>query len=167
MPRNIEIKARVDDLDAFRRRVVAIAERAPSVLSQEDTFFHCATGRLKVRRFSPGEGELIYYERTDEAGPKESRYLRAPTHEPESLIAVLGAALGVRAVVRKRREVYLAGQTRIHLDRVQALGDFVELEVVLRDDESAAAGSELARHVMQKLQLTDRDLVAGAYVDLL
>lgn len=167
MPRNIEIKARVADLDALRQRVIGIAEDGPSVLDQEDTFFHCAIGRLKVRRFSPTEGELIYYQRADEARPKESRYLRAPTHEPENLIAVLAAAFGVRAVVRKRREVYLVGQTRVHVDRVQELGDFIELEVVLGEGQSVAAGIAVARQLMGELQLTKGDLVAGAYVDLL
>ncbi len=56
MPRNIEIKARVDDLDALARKVADIADEGPFVIEQDDTFFQCPSGRLKLRAFSPQKG---------------------------------------------------------------------------------------------------------------
>lgn len=167
MPRNVEIKARLNDLRTLLERVRAIAEDGPITIAQEDTFFHCPRGRLKLRRFSPTAGELIYYERADQSGPKESDYVRVPCQGPEALAQVLGKALGVRGVIRKTRRLHLVGQTRIHLDTVDDLGDFLELEVVLRDDQDAAEGVDIARRMIQQLGIAETDLVAEAYIDLL
>ena len=82
MPRNIEIKARVEDLATLAARVAAMANQGSVELTQEDTFFTCDTGRLKLRRFSSEQGELIYYRRPDQQGPKESFYLRSTTTDP-------------------------------------------------------------------------------------
>jgi predicted adenylyl cyclase CyaB len=167
MPRNIEIKARVDDLDALARKVADIADEGPFAIEQDDTFFQCPSGRLKLRAFSPQEGELIFYRRPDRAGPKESFYLRSPTASPDSLREVLYVAYGSAGRVRKRRVLYLVGRTRIHLDAVEGLGSFVELEVVLCDAEAAADGEAEAMQLMQALGVSAGQLVEAAYVDLL
>src|SRR3974377_677953 len=91
------------------------------VLEQEDTFFNIGRGRLKLRESSAGHVELIYYERQDTPGPRRSNFLISPTTEPESLKEVLTAAFGIAGVVRKRRWLYHAGQTRIQLDEVEGL----------------------------------------------
>ena len=137
MPRNIEIKARVRDPEGLRARVKAVADRGPVEIRQEDTFFALEHGRLKLRRFREDDGELIYYERPDIDGPKLCHYEISRTSEPEVLQQVLSAACGVRNVVRKTRDVYLIGRTRVHVDEVESLGSFVELEVVLGEDEAA------------------------------
>jgi adenylate cyclase class IV len=124
-------------------------------------------GRLKLRVFGSGPGELIQYERSDCKEPTESRYLCASTPEPAALREALSRALGVRAVVRKTRTVHLAGRTRIHLDRVEGLGDFIELEVVLAPGEAASRGIAVARELMALLEIEAEDLVEAAYVDLL
>ncbi len=167
MPRNIEIKARVDDLDALARKVVDIADESPFVIERDDTFFQCPNGRLKLRAFSRQEGELIFYRRPDRPGPKESFYLRSPTASPDSLREALCAAYGSAGRVRKRRVLYLVGRTRIHLDAVENLGSFVELEVVLRDTEAATDGEVEAMQLMQALGVSAGQLVEAAYVDLL
>jgi len=168
MPRNIEIKARVTDLTALRRVVEGLADEGPEIVEQEDTFFTCRQGRLKLRRFAGSpQAELICYERPDSCGPKESRYVVHRTLEPAGLRDVLSAALGVCGVVRKRRTIYLIGQTRVHLDQVEGLGEFVELEVVLRPDQDARDGLALARRLMTELGIFASQLVDRAYVDLL
>ena len=167
MARNVEIKARVSDLAALAEKVAAIADDGPTLIEQEDTFFQCTHGRLKLRALSSTEGELIYYERADGTGPKESRYVRTPCADPEGLKEVLGRALGIRGVIRKRRRLYHVGQTRIHLDEVEGLGDFLELEVVLRNDQDVADGAETARRIMHDLGVLEEDLVPQAYIDLL
>ena len=69
--------------------------------------------------------------------------------------------------VRKTRWLLQVGQTRVHLDRVHGLGDFMELEVVLHDGQSAAQGEALAEQLMAELGIAHEQRVAGAYLDLL
>jgi predicted adenylyl cyclase CyaB len=167
MPRNIEIKARIGSVDALEPRVRSLATTGPVTVEQDDTFFHCNAGRLKLRAFSATEGELIFYRRADVQGPKASFYVRTPTSNPESLRECLSLAWGQAGRVVKHRTLYFVGRTRVHLDRVEGLGDFLELEVVLEDDESAEAGVREAHAIMTRLGITPTQLVASAYVDLL
>jgi adenylate cyclase class IV len=167
MARNVEIKARVPDMAALHRRVAAIADSGPTRIDQDDTFFRCHTGRLKLRVFADGHGELIAYERPDSAGPKTSDYLITPTADPDGLRNALTRALGQIGRVRKRRTLFLVGATRIHLDEVDGLGDHLEFEVVLRDDQSAEEGDALARDLLHRLEVSPAHLIAGAYLDLL
>jgi predicted adenylyl cyclase CyaB len=165
--RNIEVKARVADLASLRSRVALLAPLPCEVLAQTDTFFAVPRGRLKLREFSDGSGELIFYERPDRAGAKESSFLRYPCREPRALAMVLGHAFGVRGVVEKRREVFMIGRTRVHLDEVRGLGSFLEIEVVLDDGEAAASGERVARELLTAFGIRETALVARAYIDLL
>jgi predicted adenylyl cyclase CyaB len=167
MPRNVEIKARVASIDALAGRATAIADHGPTEIAQDDTFFRCETGRLKLREFADGQGELIYYRRPDQQGPKESFYLVSRTSTPDALRESLASAYGVIGRVKKHRTLYLTGRTRIHLDRVERLGDFLELEVVLADDEDTDIGVRIANKIMHALGVDAAQLVEGAYLDLL
>ena len=167
MARNIEIKARIDSVDALMDTVAAIADKGPVGIRQDDTFFACPNGRLKLRAFSQDEGELIYYVRENQAGPKESFYLRSPTTAPDTLRDSLTLAYGQVGRVRKHRLLFLAGRTRVHLDRVEGLGEFLELEVVLADGEGPEAGVQEARGLLAKLGIWKSQLVEESYVDLL
>ena len=167
MSRNIEIKARVDDLGAVRTRAAALASGPPQLIDQRDTFFVVDHGRLKVRAFADGSGELIAYERSNERGPKQSSYTRAECRDAAALCEALARVLSVRGVVTKHREVFMAGRTRIHLDRVERLGSFVELEVVLAEGESPEAGQREAQSLLKSLAIAESDLVPDAYIDLL
>ncbi|XP_039245446.1 uncharacterized protein LOC114000582 isoform X2 [Pipra filicauda] len=132
------------------------------LLVQADTFFRVPRGRLKLRRTQDGQGQLIFYERPDTAGPKLSSFTITPTADPDGL-----EALGVLGIVRKERLLYLVGQTRVHLDRVEGLGDFLELEVVLRQEQSVQDGERVARELLRALGVGEHDLISGAYLDLL
>jgi predicted adenylyl cyclase CyaB len=167
MPSNIEIKARLPDPNRTRALVENLTNMPGETIEQRDTFFSCRHGRLKLRQFSPEAGELIYYERADVAGTKQSNYLIVSTSSPERLLAVLSAALEAVQVVTKTRLLFNLGQTRIHLDSVVGLGSFLELEVVLRADQSPEEGHEIARTLMRALGIRESDLVEGAYGDLL
>ena len=167
MARNIEIKARVADLDALRARAAAIADSGPVEIPQDDTFFACAHGRLKLRVHGDGRGELIAYRRADDGGPKVSDYLLSPTASPDTLRDALARANGVEGRVVKHRTLFLVGRTRVHLDRVQGLGDFMELEVVLADGDDIEGGVREAHDLMARLGIPQDALVQGAYHDLL
>ncbi|KAL8222621.1 UNVERIFIED_CONTAM: hypothetical protein K2H54_077634 [Gekko kuhli] len=182
MPANVEIKARVRDLAQLTSNAERLSGSPGCVIVQTDTFFSVPCGRLKLRDFRDGRGQLIFYDRPDAEGPKLSRYAISPTEDPAGLTAVLCQALGAKGVVKKERRLYLVGQTRVHVDRVEGLGDFMELEatpvcrklsllpslqVVLEEQQSLQDGECVARHLMAELGVNQEDLLTGAYLDLL
>lgn len=167
MPRNIEIKARLHSVDDIAAKAAAIATAGPTEIHQDDTFFRCETGRLKLRTFSAQEGELIFYQRANASGPKASFYVRTPTASPDSLRECLTLAYGQVGRVVKHRTLYLVGRTCIHLDQVEGLGHFMELEVVLDDAEPAEVGVQEAHALMARLGVEPSQLIETAYVDLL
>ena len=167
MPRNIEIKARIASIEALLPLAQALADDAPQVIEQDDTFFACAHGRLKLRDFGSGYGELIHYRRVEAEGPSLSDYVRVATDDPAALREALTRAHGVIGRVRKTRVLLLVGQTRIHLDRVEHLGDFLELEVVLQEGQPESAAEAIAAELMAQLGVSDSQRLAGAYFDLL
>src|SRR5688572_3223566 len=167
MARNVEIKARIENVALLTPRVAALASEGPLEIAQDDTFFTCDNGRLKLRAFSNDAGELIFYRRANQAGPKESFYLKSPTSSPETLRESLSLAYGQIGRIRKYRTLYLVGRTRVHLDRVEGLGHFLELEVMLVDDEPAEQGIREASELMDQLGVKPEQLVEGAYLDLM
>ena len=167
MARNVEIKARVRDRRTLFARAQRIANSPPVEMVQDDTFFVCSNGRLKLRAFSVSEGELIFYRRDDSAAPRESQYIVTSTACPSELRECLASALGECGRVRKKRILFRVGNTRIHIDEVEGLGDFMELEVVLSEDQTVVEGIATARRVMQQLGISEQDLVEQAYIDLL
>ena len=167
MARNIEIKANIRDLDSLVSVVTQIADSGPVVIDQDDTFFHCPDGRLKLRELSAKQGELILYHRPDVSGPKTSTYVISQTSEPGTMRQILSAVLGVAGRIRKRRNLFLCGSTRIHIDNVEGLGNFVELEVVLENSDSVESGQQLAEELMTRLGIQSGDLVEGAYIDMI
>lgn len=166
MARNIEIKARISNMEEMLVLAAGLADRGPIEIRQDDTFFFCPNGRFKLRILSANEGQLIFYKRPDKSGPKESFYVICTTIAPESLREVLTLAYGQSGRVKKHRTIFMSGRTRIHLDRVDGLGDFLELEVVLAEEEQPEAATREADKLLKRLGISDRQLVKGAYVDM-
>jgi homotetrameric cytidine deaminase len=165
---NVELKARDPDPDATAARCAALGAQERGVLVQRDTYFAAPHGRLKLRQSGGAGDELIAYRRPDAAEPGESRYVRAAAADPEALREALAAALGTAVVVAKRRRLYLWNDVRIHLDDVEGLGTFLELEAIV-----AADGSDLQdaraklRRLRDELAINDDSLVTEGYSDLL
>jgi adenylate cyclase class IV len=166
MPRNIEIKARIGSIDALLPRVRALADGAGECIDQDDTFFRVPMGRLKLREFADGSAELIHYHRPDVAGARASDYVRVPVADAAALREALARGCGLLGRVRKRRLLLRVGPTRVHLDRVEGLGDFIELEVLLHEAQSDDEGCAIAERLMQRLGLGSAPSLAGAYLDL-
>jgi len=167
MPANIEIKALARDFAEIKSRVEKLSDTPVEVIPQEDIFFNVPQGRLKLRILAPDNAQLIYYTRPDQEGPKRSDYHIAYTSDPDNLKRVLELSYGIRGAVKKTRYLYLVGQTRVHLDDVDGLGHFMELEVVMRDEQSDAEGQEIAEGLMASLGVERSDLLEGAYMDML
>lgn len=164
--RNLEIKAHCRDLARIRTRLRELGAERSEILRQTDTYYHVASGRLKLREM-PDRCELIAYDRPDQTGPKPSDYEVVPVEEPVGLAGVLARALGVRIRVCKLRELWLRNGDRIHLDEVDGLGSFIELELPVGDGTSAARRRGEAEQLLSDLGIDRADLVRVSYADLL
>ena len=167
MARNVEIKARLRDINIQRDIALRLSKSDPVIIHQEDIFFKTNKGRLKLRVFTDGSGELISYIRTDKKGPKTSEYFIFKTDNPDELKKLLTHSLGILHRVVKKRELFIVGKTRVHIDQVDQLGDFLELEVVLDKNDSPEDGKKTAKELMDKLRIPENSLIEKAYVDLL
>ncbi|CAN8027885.1 unnamed protein product [Ixodes persulcatus] len=190
---NVEIKARLSDRDALLRRLEPMAEKH-TVLRQRDTYFRVAHGRLKLRRSTVcGDGaqgassslssprttasptgeescSLFFYDRPDALGPKLSRYQRLQLDGETAALTLqdmLDRSLGTLGTVCKERHLFLVGCTRVHVDAVQGLGDFLELEVVLGEGQDPEEGRATAEALMAVLGVQPDSLESGSYIDLL
>jgi predicted adenylyl cyclase CyaB len=163
---NIEIKARCADLNRAEDNLSALGAGPAGSFRQRDTYFRCPAGRLKLRELNPQEGYLIFYQRDDTPGPKRSDYHIAATSDPESLRTMLSQVLGVGVEVTKTRQVWLWENVRIHLDEVDALGSFLELEAVT-DGASASESQARVEALMRALEIGPEHLVCGSYGDLI
>jgi homotetrameric cytidine deaminase len=162
--RNVEVKARDADPGATLRRALALGASDEGVLHQRDTYFARARGRLKLREQEPGGAQLIAYVREDATHARTSAYRIAPASDPEALREALDAALGTVVVVDKRRRLLLWEGVRIHLDDVDGLGSFVELEAVAAPDSNLRGEHELVARLREELELGEA--VAVSYADL-
>jgi predicted adenylyl cyclase CyaB len=164
---NVEIKARVANPDQLALKAKDLSGGEPEVLRQEDVFFDVPRGRLKLRTIGGAQSELIAYSRPDREGPTTSSYVVTRVEDPVGVREALSTTLGETGVVRKTRYLSLVGRTRVHLDDVEGLGWYMELEVVMRQGEDAAVGEGEARRLMTALGVVDDDLVDRSYLDLL
>jgi len=164
--RNLEIKARIADLAAARRVAERVATKRLGVQQQVDTYFACKRGRLKLRQIDGLSAQLVWYDRPDQPGPKTSQYVLVPVSNPETLKAALSAALGVSRVVRKRREIFLVENVRIHLDEVEGLGTFLEFEAMLDQQPDQRAARKLLDRLAQEFGLENEALIQGSYGEM-
>lgn len=167
MAKNIEIKAFLDNPELGLQTAKSLSGSTPEIIMQEDAFFNCEHGRLKLRKFSDEHGELIFYKRNDITGPKTCEYFITATQEPKKLHQVLAASYGVYGEVKKMRRLFLVGRTRIHIDRVEHLGDFLEFEVVLSDHDDIENAKTEANTLMKEFGIDQDRLIDCAYIDLI
>lgn len=167
MPQNIEIKARIHTVESLIQSAERISDEGPITIHQDDIFFPCLNGRLKLRIFPDATADLIFYQRPDKTGPKTSDYIIYRTQNSDTLRKTLAMAHGESGRVTKKRLLFLSGRTRIHIDDVHNLGHFVELEVVLADGDSYEGGVREANELMKKLNISEGDLIENAYIDLI
>lgn len=165
--RLVELKARCEDLE--RARAIVAAGEHVGTYRQTDAYFALGERRLKLRETEGRRGALlIYYERRDDAGLKESEVLLTDLPDPEPVKEMLTRVLGIQVVVRKRREIYRQGGVQVHLDEVDGLGRFLEFELAVEDSpEGIQAGRTKLAAMRATFGIPDEDLVASSYSDLL
>jgi predicted adenylyl cyclase CyaB len=165
--RNIEIKARYP-CDAKARHVCEeIGAACLGTVRQVDTYFRVQKGRLKLREEDPGTVKLIAYVRPDQEEPKCSEFVLIAVDSPTTVKELFSAVLGVETVVQKTRTIYILGSARIHVDEVDGVGRFLEIEVPCGSDDAATQTATLRAHeLMEAFGITPMDLVPGSYREL-
>jgi predicted adenylyl cyclase CyaB len=165
--KNLELKAVATNLPRFRRILRELGARPePRPLDQVDSYFATPSGRLKLRqRKGESAAELIVYVRPDAARARTSEYQKLPVADAAGMLRLLRAMFEPAACVRKRRELWLHGGTRVHLDRVAGLGTFVEIEVAFTGDATRAR--RVMRMLRDRLGIGPGDVLACSYADLL
>jgi len=162
----VELKARYEDLGKARALLSGTISLGTFV--QLDTYFSLGERRLKLRSIDgTKEGQLIYYERPDVGGVKESRVLLAPVPDAKAVLEILSQVFPVKAEVRKTREIYRFQGVQVHLDTVKGLGKFLEFEKVLADESERDEGRKHLEALQRYFQIPDEDLMASSYSDFL
>jgi adenylate cyclase class 2 len=164
--RNIELKARCANLQRAAEAALSIGATRAGELRQLDTYFHFAHGRLKLRESDGRVAELIAYERANDPAFRGSDYYVIPVSHPAEMKAALAKKLGVRGEVRKRRELWMWHNVRIHLDDVAGLGTFIEFEAVISPADEEATSMERLARLTEALSIRDEDRIAVSYSDL-
>ena len=165
MPRNLEIKARIDNVKLAQTIAQSINATYAGVLHQVDTYFIVQQGRLKLREIIDSHSELIYYLREETSVQRKSDYEIHPVHNGLSLKRILEHSLGIAATVQKTRTLFLYGDARIHIDEVKELGSFLEFEVPVLDSHSAA--EQTMQFLIEKFNIQKTDFLHHSYLDMM
>jgi predicted adenylyl cyclase CyaB len=164
---NLEIKARCSSPDLVRRVLKERKATFKGVDCQVDTYFNVPRGRLKLRKGSI-ENSLIHYCREDEVGPKKSIVTLYHPAENSTLKEILTNSLGVLVVVEKVREIYFIENVKFHIDTVDRLGTFVEIEAI---DSTGAIGEETLQKQCEEyinlFGIRAQDLIDHSYSDMI
>jgi predicted adenylyl cyclase CyaB len=164
---NIEIKARTSRADFIRNYLLKAGADFKGADVQTDTYFKVASGRLKLRQ-GKIENNLIYYDRPNQEGPKQSDFLLQPVQDGDGLRIILSKALGIKVTVTKTREIYYIGNVKFHIDQLEGLGSFVEIEAGNKlADLTVEELDQQCRHYMLEFGITNEDLLSNSYSDML
>lgn len=164
---NVEIKARCTDPSCIRKYLVSNQASFRGTDEQTDTYFNVGNGRLKLREGNI-ENNLIYYERSNQSGPKDSHFQLVKIEDAAGLKDALTKANGIKVVVKKRREIYYIDNVKFHIDDVPGLGSFVEIEAgnVLADLNKEQLKAQ-CDHYLAAFGILENDLIENSYSDML
>ena len=163
----IEIKARCSDPQKIEKILSELNADLKGTDHQTDTYFKCAEGRLKLREGNI-ENSLIHYNRSDKSGPKLSEVNLMKLEKGSNLKSILSGSIGVLKTVIKKRKIFFIGNIKIHIDEVEGLGSFVEIEAI--DEEGIYSEDQLfeqCKELMEKFSISGNDLIKTSYSDML
>jgi adenylate cyclase, class 2 len=164
---NFEFKASATDVDLLEKKLCELHPVFKGEDHQVDTYFNVTAGRLKLREGNI-ENALIHYERTDEAGAKQSNIILYE-HEPsKALKDILVKTLGIKTVVDKIRRIYFIDNVKFHFDTVQGLGKFIEVEAIDRTGDIGVDKLKAqCRSYAELFDLQQDNYIANSYSDML
>lgn len=164
---NVEIKARCSDASFIHNYLLSNGADFKGTDEQTDTYFNVPNGRLKLREGNI-ENNLIFYERTNQAGPKNSHFHLIKVEDAEGLKEVLTKSNGVKVVVKKKREIYFIKNVKFHIDEVPGLGSFVEIEAGnMTADLSQEELKQQCDFYLKEFRVKQEDLIEVSYSDML
>ena len=164
---NVEIKAKCFHPEMVEAFLFAHNAKFVGLDVQEDAYFNISTGRLKLRK-GDIENNLIFYNRSNQAGPKNSYFDLVKIEDAKGLKDVLEKSCGIKMVVRKRREIYYIDNVKFHIDDVPGLGSFVEIEAGnILANKTETELLEQCNFYLKEFGVKKEDLVAESYSDLL
>lgn len=161
-----EIKAKLLDYDATMKTLHKHCGNSKEVVNQEDIFFECKKGKLKLRIFDNNKADLIFYTRDKEDGIKNCKFVTYNSDDPEALKNVLSASFEIIGSVIKTRTLYLYNDIRIHIDKVKSLGEFIEIEIPINNANRSESGTTI-QNLMKTFKIDKSHILEGAYIDLL
>lgn len=165
---NIEVKAKFDDHNYVRNILEEQSAKMKGIDHQIDTYFNVPHGRLKLRE-GDLEQYLIHYHRSNQNQPKQSNIHLYETGENALVLKnVLAAALGIDITVEKEREIYFVDNVKFHLDKVDDLGHFIEIEAISENgDIELDRLRDQCEQYIDLLNISENDLISVSYSDLL
>jgi adenylate cyclase, class 2 len=164
---NVEIKAKTNNIGFLQNKLEEMGANYKGCDHQIDTYFHCENGRLKLRE-GKIENSLIFYQRSNQKGPKDSHVSMTTLSADSKIGEVLKSSYGVKVVVDKKRHIYFIDNVKFHVDEVEGLGSFAEIEAI--DYEGNIGQEKLleqCQHYQNELLIGEDDLVDCSYSDLL
>lgn len=165
MPVNLELKAKIKSTSTFSQIAQQIGAKYNTTMLQEDIYFYSTKGRLKLRSINGDKAELIFYERDENTNSRLSEYQIYPVADKDLMKKILQLAYGIRVVVKKQRILFIYKNSRIHIDKVDKLGDFIEFEVILGKPDND--GQELMKFLIDKFSDQFLYIIQDSYSDLL
>lgn len=167
MPRNLEVKAALPNLAVTRKAVATLGARHVGTEHQVDRYYELeGARRVKLRTIRGGGAYLIRYQRPEHAGVRTSDYEITPVRDAAAARCLVPKSAPL-IVVRKRREIHLLDNVRIHLDRVAGLGTFLELEAVVDATHDDAACARQVEAITHALGVPAGAFIQASYADLL
>jgi predicted adenylyl cyclase CyaB len=164
---NIEIKAKAKNTNYIRKFLLNHNADFKGTDHQIDTYFNVSQGRLKLRQ-GDIENNLIYYDRENKKGPKQSNVILYNSNPKSSLKNILERSLGILTIVNKVREIYFIDNVKFHIDKVKSLGEFVEIEAIdLTGDTGKEKLLKQCNEYLNLFKINPSDLISNSYSDLL
>lgn len=165
MPVNIEIKAHYPEPGKARVILSKLNAHHKGTDHQVDTYFKVGEGRLKLREGNI-ENNLIYYKRSNQEGPKKSEVILYPSDKHPGLKQILSETLGILTIVDKQRDILFIENVKFHIDKVEGLGSFIEIEAIGEEGDEVKLNKQ-CKHFMKVLNISDEHLISVSYSDLL
>jgi adenylate cyclase class 2 len=168
MPKNYELKVPIQNIlrAKYKARTYISVKKNPRMFSesQKDIYYNVSKGRLKLRIIDGKRGTLIFYERKEKTGKRISNYLLAETGNPAELDNIMRKLYKVLVIVNKKREIYIANNVRIHVDKVRGLGNYLEFEIIFNSIREA---KKTMTELITLFGLKENTFIKSSYSDLL